>query len=314
MISPSENNKNPLALVLCLVLLTALVLHVSPAAATDTPTTEPLGLWQAVILGLVEGVTEYLPVSSTGHLLVAGHLMGLAQYPAADAYAIVIQGGAILAVFGLYRRRVWQILLGLAGRDGEGQRLALNLGIAFLPAALMGLLFESPIKRVLFGLWPITAAWFIGGVAILAINGSGRNRWRVDAGLALETLGPRWAVLVGLAQCAALWPGVSRSLATILGGLLAGASMAAAVEFSFLLGLLTLGAATVYEALKEGHLIIATFGWTSPILGFLCAFVSAWLSVRWLVVFLQRRGLALFGWYRLALATVVGAGLVLLGN
>ena len=312
--SSSQNDKSPLALALCLVFLITLVIHISPAGAADTPTTEALGPWQAVILGLVEGTTEYLPVSSTGHLLVAGHLMGLAQYPAADAYSIVIQGGAILAVFGLYRRRVWQILQGLAGRDDEGQRLALNLGIAFLPAALMGLLFEAAIKQHLFGLWPITAAWFLGGAAILAINGSGRNRWRVDAGLELTSLGTRWAVLVGLAQCAALWPGVSRSLATILGGLLAGASMTAAVEFSFLLGLLTLGAATIYEALKEGHLIIATFGWSSPVLGFFCAFVSAWMSVRWLVVFLQRRGLALFGWYRLALATVVGAGLVLLGN
>jgi undecaprenyl-diphosphatase len=310
----SENGKCPLALALCLVVLAVLIIHVSPAGAADTPSTEALGLWQAVILGLVEGATEYLPVSSTGHLLVAGHLMGLANNPAADAYSIVIQGGAILAVIGLYRRRVWQILQGLAGRDDEGQRLALNLGIAFLPAALFGLLFESAIKQHLFGLWPISVAWFIGGAAILAINGSGRDRWRFDGGLELETLGPRWAVLVGLAQCAALWPGVSRSLATILGGMLAGASMAAAVEFSFLLGLITLGAATIYEALKEGHLIIATFGWPSPVLGFLCAFASAWLSVRWLVVFLQRRGLAMFGWYRMALATVVAAGLVLLGN
>jgi undecaprenyl-diphosphatase len=307
-------DESPLALLLCLAFLAALIIHVSPAGAADTPATEPLGLWQAVILGLVEGATEYLPVSSTGHLLVAGHLMGLANNPAADAYSIVIQGGAILAVLGLYRHRVRQILQGLAGRDEEGQRLALNLGIAFLPAALMGLLFEAAIKQHLFGLWPITAAWFFGGAAILAINGSGRDRWRADTGLTLTSLGPRWAVLVGLAQCAALWPGVSRSLATILGGILAGASMTAAVEFSFLLGLLTLGAATVYEALKEGHLIIATFGWTSPVLGFLCAFASAWLSVRWLVVFLQRRGLALFGWYRMALATVVAAGLVLLGN
>jgi undecaprenyl-diphosphatase len=312
--SSSEFHKSTLALVLCLVFLTTLGSHFSPAGAADTPTTAALGPWQAAVLGLVEGVTEYLPVSSTGHLLVAGHLMGLAQDPAADAYSIVIQGGAILAVFGLYRRRVWQILQGLAGRDDDGQRLALNLGIAFLPAALLGLLFEAAIKQHLFGLWPITAAWFVGGAAILAINGSGRNRWGGVGGLELETLVPRWAFLVGLAQCAALWPGVSRSLATILGGLLAGASMAAAVEFSFLLGLLTLGAATIYEALKEGHLIIATFGWMSPVLGFLCAFASAWLSVRWLVGFLQRRGLALFGWYRIVLASVVAAGLVLLGN
>jgi len=297
-----------------LALPALLLILVPTAGAAEGAATEALGLWQAVILGLVEGATEYLPVSSTGHLLVTGHLMGLADYPAADAYSIVIQGGAILAVLGLYRSRVRQIALGVAGRDAEGRRLALNLVIAFFPAAITGLLFESAIKEHLFGLWPIIAAWFVGGVAILVFSRTGRAAWYAGTGLTLETVGPRWAILVGLAQCLALWPGVSRSLATILGGLMAGASMVAAVEFSFLLGLLTLGAATVYEALKEGHLIIATFGWLNPVLGFVCAFVSAWLSVRWLVVFLQRRGLALFGWYRIGLATVVAAGMVLLGS
>jgi undecaprenyl-diphosphatase len=270
-----------------------------------------LSYLDAAILGLVEGATEYLPVSSTGHLLLAESILGLVHDPAskkaANAYAIVIQAGAILAVLGLYRTRVRQIFLGLLGRDVDGRRLAINLVIAFLPAVVAGLLLEDVIKGNLFGLWPVTAAWLVGGILLLVLD---RKIPHTHTGLALESFGWRHALGVGLMQCAALWPGVSRSLATIAGGLLMGAGMAAAVEFSFLLGLMTLGAATVYEALKNGNMIIAHFGFAGPLLGFFCAFVSAWVSIKWMVGFLQRRGLALFGWYRIVLALVVAAVLV----
>ena len=288
-----------------------------PGALATESSVRPLSLWHAAILGVVEGVTEYLPVSSTGHLLLTEHILGLAHDPAskrvANAYAIVIQAGAILAVLGLYRNRIRQILLGLIGRDAAGQALLLNLVIAFLPAVVFGLLLEDVIKGRLFGIWPVTAAWLAGGIFILfldkkmrphELSGDGR------IGLSIESFGWKQALGIGLIQCAALWPGVSRSLATIAGGLLMGAELTAAVEFSFLLGLMTLGATTMYEAYKNGHMIVASFGLTGPLLGFFCAFVSAWISVKWMVGFLQRRGLALFGWYRIILALVVAAVLL----
>jgi undecaprenyl-diphosphatase len=269
-------------------------------------TISSLSFLDAAILGLVEGATEYLPVSSTGHLLLTESILGIAHDPAskkaANAYAIVIQAGAILAVLGLYRTRVRQIFLGLMGKDVDGRRLAIHLVIAFLPAVVAGLLLEDVIKGALFGLWPVTAAWLIGGILLLVLD---KKIPHTHTGLTLESFGWRHALGVGLMQCAALWPGVSRSLATIAGGLLMGVGMSAAVEFSFLLGLMTLGAATVYEALKNGNMIIAHFGFTGPLVGFFCAFVSAWVSIKWMVGFLQRRGLALFGWYRIVLALVV---------
>lgn len=284
--------------------------EVHDALAAETAVS-PLSLWDAAILGVVEGVTEYLPVSSTGHLLLTEHILGLAHDPAskrvANAYAIVIQAGAILAVLGLYRNRIRQMLLGLIGKDAKGQALFRNLVIAFLPAVVFGLLLEDVIKGRLFGIWPVTAAWLTGGIFILFLD---KKRPHELPGLSIESLGWRQALGIGLMQCAALWPGVSRSLATIAGGLLMGVELTAAVEFSFLLGLMTLGAATMYEAYNNGHMIVASFGLTGPLLGFFCAFVSAWISVKWMVSFLQRRGLALFGWYRIVLALVVAAVLL----
>jgi undecaprenyl-diphosphatase len=284
------------ALPICLLLL----LLATPAAASAAQG-GGLGLLQAAVLGVVEGATEYLPVSSTGHLLLAQRLMGIgndgAGRAAADAYAIVIQAGAILAVLGLYRRRVAAMFRGLAGRDPDGLRLALRLVIAFLPAAIAGLGFEKPIKGALFGLWPVTAAWLAGGMLILAAS----RRLPIAAGVGLDRVSCRQAAMIGIWQCLALWPGVSRSLATILGGLLAGVGLAAAVEFSFLLGLLTLGAATLWESLHSGALILSVYGWASALTGFACALGSAWLAVRWMVSWLQRRGLAIFGWYRIVL-------------
>lgn len=282
------------------------------AEQATAPTGQALSLVDAVILGLVEGATEYLPVSSTGHLLLAEEMLGIAHDPAskaaANAYAIVIQAGAILAVLGLYWKRVQQMLAGIMGRDAHGLRLIWNLVIAFLPAVVAGLLLGDAIKSRLFGLWPVTAAWFAGGFLLLYLD---RKRLHMVSGLPLEQFGWKQALGVGVVQCAALWPGVSRSLATIVGGMLMGGDLRAAVEFSFLLGLMTLGAATVYEAMESGSLILAHFGLVAPLVGFLCAFVSAWVSVKWMVAFLQRGGLGLFGWYRIILALVVGTVLLL---
>lgn len=263
-------------------------------------------LWQAIVLGLVEGVTEYLPVSSTGHLLVVQRLLGIEASAAANAFAIAIQSGAIVAVLGLYRARVAQLLRGLGGRDPVGTRLLLALTVAFAPAALFGYLLEAQIEAWLFGPWPIVAAWTVGGLLILGVA----ERWRGQVGAGLESIGPRLALLIGLAQCLAMWPGVSRSLATILAGLALGLSMAAAVEFAFLLGLVTLGAATLYKAVGSGAEMVAAYGWLSLLAGFVTAWLAALVSVRWMVAWLQRRGLGIFGWWRLAVAALTAAVLL----
>ena len=278
--------------------------------------------WQAILLGLVEGVTEYLPVSSTGHLLVVQRLLGL-EGRAANTYAICIQAGAILAVLGLYRERVRAMLAGLVGRDAQGRRLAEAIAIAFVPAAVLGLAFDEAIEERLFGPWPIVAAWLAGGVAILAVERVRRKRARElapevpsprpFAGLALADLDARRALLIGLAQCLALWPGTSRSLATIAGGVLVGLGLRAALEFSFLLGVVTLLAATLYKGLSHGDDMLASYSASSMLLGFATAWVAAVVSVRWMVSYLGRHGLSLFGWYRVGLAILVAAWLLRAG-
>lgn len=265
-----------------------------------------MDLWQALILGLIEGLTEYLPVSSTGHLLVAQRLLGIEASEAANAYVIVIQAGAIAAVLGLYRQRVAQMVLGAVGREATGARLVTALVVAFLPAAVLGLTLGDLIERHLFGAWPVVAAWALGGVLLLAVG----SRFRARKGLPLEAITWRIALIVGLLQCAALWPGVSRSLATILGGLAAGLSIIAAVEFSFLLGLITLGAATAYKALDSGTAMLEAYGVIELVAGFAVAWLSAALAVKWMVAWLARRGLGVFGWWRLLAAGTVAFLLV----
>jgi undecaprenyl-diphosphatase len=266
-----------------------------------------MDLLQALILGLVEGITEYLPVSSTGHLLIAQRLLGIPASEAANSYAIAIQAGAILAVLGIYRQRVGHMLLGLVGKDAAGLQLALRIIVAFLPAALLGALFKDQIEQQLFGVKPVIAAWVIGGIAILLLS-----RWlkahREGRDLSALTWGG--AALIGLFQCLAMWPGTSRSLVTILGGLVVGLSLSAAVEFAFLLGVLTLGAATAYTAFKQGSGMIAAYGWPVLLAGFFMAWISAAIAVKWMVAYLNRHGLAVFAWWRFAAAGI--AALLLL--
>ena len=294
------------------------------AFAEDTaPTTQEMSSGQAVVLGIVEGLTEYLPVSSTGHLLLAERIMGIGENPelsageqarekeAADAYTICIQAGAIIAVLGLYFRRVLQMLQGLLGRNPLGLRLLINVAVGFLPAAVLGLLFNKVIKAYLFGPWPVVVAWLVGGLAILAVSFHRRrtNYVQQSAG-GLDELSWKMALIIGLAQCIAMWPGVSRSLVTIVGGVLVGLSLPAAVEYSFLLGVITLGAATAYDGLKHGQVMLQTFDSQSLGIGLFFAFVAAVASVKWMVTYLNRHGLAIFGYYRVALALVTAVLLV----
>jgi undecaprenyl-diphosphatase len=262
--------------------------------------------WQSLLLGIIEGLTEFLPVSSTGHLLLTQRLLGIGASEAADAFAICVQGGAIVAVLGLYRRHAVRAVMGLVGRDDEGRKLLVNLIVAFMPAALIGLLFNKTIEALLFGLWPVVIAWLVGGVAILLVSRWYRRREH-GTGLPLEALSWQSALVIGLAQVVAMWPGTSRSLMTLLSGLALGLSVSAALEFSFLLGVVTLGAASGYKLLKSGHAMLEAYGAVTLAIGFVVAWLSAVIAVRWMVAYLRTRDLSLFGYWRIGLAVVVAA-------
>jgi undecaprenyl-diphosphatase len=260
---------------------------------------------KAVVLGLVEGITEFLPISSTGHLLVAQRLMDIGTTDdtkqAADAYAIAIQSGAILAVVLLYWRRLWSMVRGVFGQDPDGRRVTIGLVLSVLPAVVVALAFEDAIKDNLLEAGPVIAAWIVGGLVILFVA---PRLTGATSGAPLEQITPRQAIIIGVVQCLALWPGTSRSLVTILAALAVGLSLAAAVEYSFLVGFVTLGGATVFEIANDGQTMIDTFGWVDPLIGLVVAFVSAAVAIKWMVGYLQRHSLAIFGWYRLAVAAL----------
>jgi undecaprenyl-diphosphatase len=268
---------------------------VSPAV--DHPT-----LLVAIALGLVEGLTEFLPVSSTGHLIVAGSLLGYVGEQA-KMFEIVIQAGAILAVCWEYRAKLARVALGL-GSDPRARRFVANLVIAFVPAALLGFVLGKSIKAALFAPVPVACAFVAGALVILWAERRQRTRpstVRVD-----DVDAMRWtdALKVGLAQAFALIPGTSRSGATIIGGMLFGLSRRAATEFSFFLAIPTLLAATAYELLRGGHLI-APQSIPAFATGFLTAFFSAFAVVRWLIRYVAHHDFVPFAWYRIAFGALV---------
>ncbi|PIQ83137.1 MAG: UDP-diphosphatase [Candidatus Omnitrophica bacterium CG11_big_fil_rev_8_21_14_0_20_63_9] len=256
----------------------------------------------ALILGAVEGLTEFLPVSSTGHLILAAHWLGL-EGEAVKTFEVVIQAGALGAVLALYRRSVASMWRGLRGQDADGRRLLINLFVSFLPAAIVGLALHKAIKATLFSLGPVIAALALGGVVMIGIDRWLRSRARPARELASLTI--RDALLIGLAQCLSLWPGTSRAMVTLVAGLLVGLPATAAAEYSFLLALPTLGAATMFDAVRGGGELLDHAGGLSVACGFAMAAVVAALAITGLVRYLTRRGLAPFGWYRLAMALVV---------
>jgi len=271
-----------------------------------------LSIIDAILLGLVEGITEFLPISSTGHLVLLASMLGLDQpadvRQATDALLIVIQGGAILAVLGLYRTSVKRMCRGLLGADPQGLRLARNIVIAFLPAAILGPLLDDTIEAHLFTTGPVLAALAVGGVLMLFVHRFTPNGNPDKSAFDLTI---KAALLIGLLQCLAMWPGTSRSMVTIVGGMLLGLSAMRAAEFSFLLGLPTLGGACVYKLgknlLHDGPNMFEVLGVVPILVGTLVAAVSAAVAIKWLVGFLNTHGLAAFGWYRIALAVVLGA-------
>lgn len=259
---------------------------------------DTLLLLKAAILGVVEGLTEFLPISSTGHLILAGDLLNFNDEKG-KVFEIVIQFAAILAVCWEYRAKIMTVV-GSLPSDRTAQRFATNLMIAFLPAAVLGVLFASKIKQYLFAPVPVALAFIVGGVIILWAE---RRKHRI----AFETVDDMtWqeALKVGCAQTLALIPGTSRSGATIIGGLLFGLSRKAATEFSFFLAIPTLFGATVYEVVKYRHLFhSADFGMF--VVGSIFSFISAFLCVRWLLRYISRHDFTAFAWYRIAFGLIV---------
>ena len=299
----------------CLLLVALLA---RPACAGETATPEGVRsqftAGRAAVTGLVEGATEFLPVSSTGHLILANRALGVAASPdvaiagltdrkgrpvtlkrAADDYLVIIQVGAILAVVAAFWRRF---------RDPSPRLLAATL-VAFLPAAAVGLLAKDLIERLLFN--PVVVAWALvaGGVAMLAFDRI-HPRTEQPAHDELEVLSLPQALRIGCFQCLALIPGTSRSLATLLGGRASGLSHGAAAEFSFLVGFVTLTAASAYKAWQLGPALTASYPTGPALLGLAVSFAVAYATAGWLVRHLQRSGFGLFAWYRIAL----GGGLL----
>ncbi len=259
---------------------------------------DPILLLQALILGVVEGLTEFLPISSTGHLILAGDLLGFND-ERGKLFEIVIQCGAILAVCWEYRARLGRVATGL-GNDPDARRFVANLAIAFLPLAVLGLLFGKAVKAHLFQPVPVALAFIAGAFVILWAE-------RRDHIVRIQTVDEmtwRDALKLGFAQAFALIPGTSRSGATIIGGLLFGLSRKAATEFSFFLAIPTLFAASVYQLWKERHLLaLDDLGMWA--VGFVAAFASAFLCVRWLLRYISTHDFTVFAWYRIVFGLVV---------
>lgn len=284
---------------------------------------------RAVITGTVEGVTEYLPVSSTGHMILSDSLLGVRKFPdvtvsgvtdrkgrpvslerVADDYIVIIQLGAILAVFVAFFGRLRGLFVGLCRWEAKSVSLASSILVAFLPAAGLGFLFKDAIGAYLFSVEVVAAAFLVGGLCILVAEHLLPKK-ATESADEVAAIGWRSALTVGLCQCFALIPGTSRSLATILGGRVAGLSHAAATEFSFLVGLLTLSAASVYKMWSLGPALKQVYPAGPASVGLLVAAVTAFVSVKWLVGYVSRRGLGVFAWYRLALGGAILAFLAL---
>jgi undecaprenyl-diphosphatase len=275
----------------------------------------------AVILGIVEGITEFLPVSSTGHLILTAEWLGLgrdeAVKDALDDYLVAMQGFALLAIVGLYFPRLWQMLRGILGKDAAGLRLFGKICLAFLPMLVAGPLLYSATKAHLFRPLPVLAALLLGGVWMIWLDHRrkqlGEARYTTD----LDSLSWKQALGIGLFQCVSIWPGTSRAMMTIAGGIVLGMKPARAAEFSFLLGLPTILGATIYALGKdllrgrdpEQAGMVELLGLTPMLVGFAVSAVAAALAVKWFVSFLGRHGLALFGWYRIAFALLLGVAL-----
>jgi undecaprenyl-diphosphatase len=319
----TPHSKKKIALFAALLTLAGLAL----SEPIETVETEPHRITrsQAVLLGVTEGLTEYLPVSSTGHLILVAEAMGLGGFekdaegelvqgplgpimkpnPAINSFNIVIQIGAIIAVIGIYFKRILQMLSGLMGKDPVGRKLLINLLVAFTPAVILGLLFDDLIEQYLFSPLTVALALAIGGLVMIFSGKLFRHSSKPT--FSIDELTWKQALLIGLIQCLAMWPGTSRSMVTILAGMGVGLSLTAAAEFSFLLALPTLGGATLYKMMTDWDVLSASVGADSLAIGITVSALIAALSVKFLLHHLHRHGLQPFGVYRIALAIGVVA-------
>lgn len=301
------------------------------ASSPDTAPPTPPDVIDAVVLGIVEGVTEFLPVSSTGHLVIANHFLDLestvplldeqgnplwAKRPstrnpqgepltiksAADAYAVIIQVGAIAAVALIYWRRMLEIARGLFGKNTAGVRLLRNIILACIPPGLAGLLLSDFIDAHLFSIRTVAFALIFGSILMLLAE-----RWRKQqpppqTEQTGDDLRPGQALFIGFAQCLALWPGMSRSMVTMIAGYFTGLRPARSAEFSFLAGFALLSAAALYKGYKSGAGVIEVFGWGNTLVGVVVAALSAAVAIKGFVGYLGRHGLGAFAIYRIILA------------
>ncbi|MDW5443356.1 undecaprenyl-diphosphate phosphatase [Polaromonas sp. SM01] len=259
-------------------------------------------LIKAAVMGLVEGLTEFLPISSTGHLILAGSLLGFDD-DKAKVFDIAIQTGAIFAVILVYWQKIRDTLVALP-TEKQAQQFALNVLVAFFPAVLLGLLFGKAIKANLFTPTVVASTFIIGGFIILWAERRQQNNPAVARIQEVETMTVMDALKVGLVQCLAMIPGTSRSGATIIGGMLLGLSRKAATDFSFYLAIPTLIGAGVYSLYKDRALLsmadLPMFG-----VGLLFSFISAWLCIRWLLRYIATHSFVIFAWYRIVFGIVV---------
>lgn len=275
-----------------------------------------MDLFDATLLGIVEGLTEFVPVSSTGHLILTGAALGLDRDPqlksAVDAFDIVIQAGAWLACIWYYAPLLLGRLADLRSdapeRRAQGMRLIVALATAFIPVMVVGLLARKVIKSLLFGTAPVAVALAVGGIVMIAAD-----IWlgkRPSPGKTLDQIDAKTAALVGLFQCFSLAPGTSRSMSTMIGGLVGGLDRRAAADFAFLLAIPVLGAATAYELLKEWRVLVDGIGPLAIAVGLVASFLTGWASIALFLKLLTRVGLIPFGIYRLILAAIVWKTLV----
>jgi undecaprenyl-diphosphatase len=258
-------------------------------------------LFKAAIMGVVEGLTEFLPVSSTGHLILAAALLGW-RGETVKVFEVVIQTGAILAIVGLYWQRLIGTVRGLP-REREAQRFTVNVALGFFPAALAGFWLIGPIKAVLFNAWVVAAGFIVGGLIMLWVE-AWHARQRAPRVADVDALTWRDALGVGLIQCAALVPGVSRSGATIIGGMALGLSRRVATEFSFFLAIPMLFGAAAYDLVKH-RALLSSADVPVFVVGLVVSFVSAWVSVKWLLRYVASHSFVPFAWYRIAFGGLI---------